>query len=159
MAAGCHGNTGSRCCGNRLFMILPNEIAGNTSLQLSRSVVSVWETEEGRGGGWVGECNIGLIGVCIYSLCERAESERKVGCKGKLTHEGCCEQTGRDVHLSVNLYSWISAFGPLPIAHNKSIKCKYLSLLRPSHSLWEWLCRDTMLLNPAGASWDAHVDV
>lgn len=49
MAAGYHGNTGSRCCGNRLFMISSNEIASNTSLQLSLSMLCVWETEEGRG--------------------------------------------------------------------------------------------------------------
>lgn len=46
-AACCHGNTGSRCCGNRLFMISSNEIARNTSLQLS--CCGVWETEKGRG--------------------------------------------------------------------------------------------------------------
>lgn len=54
MAAGCHGNTGSCCCGNGLFMIMSDEIASNTSLQLSTSVVCVcvWETRGGAGVEW-----------------------------------------------------------------------------------------------------------
>lgn len=130
MAAGCHGNTGSGCCGNRLFMISSNEIASNTSLQLSHC------ERQRRGGGWVGECNTGLIGVCIYSLCERVESEWKVDCKGKLICERCCcEQTGHDrcAYVCLSIY----VLKPMHTFHNKSIKCKYLSLICPGHSLWE----------------------
>lgn len=36
MADGYHGNTVSRNCGNRPFMISPNEIASNTSLPCER---------------------------------------------------------------------------------------------------------------------------
>lgn len=138
MAAGCHGDTGSGCCGNRLFMILSNEIVSNTSLQLSHC------ERQRRGGGWVGECNTGLIGVCIYSLCERVESEWKVDCKGKLICERCCcEQTGHDgcAYVCLSIYT----LEPMHTFHNKSIKCKYLSLICPGQSLWEG-CLILMLL-------------
>lgn len=41
----------------------------------------VWERGR-RGGGWVGECNTGLIGVSIFSLYERVESQWKVTVRG-----------------------------------------------------------------------------
>lgn len=47
MVDGYHGNSVSRNCGNRLFYDMPNEMASNTSLQLSGSV----EYERDRRGG------------------------------------------------------------------------------------------------------------
>lgn len=45
MAPSCHGNIGSGCCGNRLFIISSNEIDSKTSLQLSHTVVHARDRE------------------------------------------------------------------------------------------------------------------
>ncbi len=59
----------------------------------------------------MGECNTGLIGVCIYSLCERVEREQKVDSKGKLDVRGVA--TNRLLYTFVCLPSWTNAVGPL----------------------------------------------
>lgn len=99
------------------------------------------------GGGRVGECNR-LIGVCIYSLCERVEWVRcwlwgEAHARGAIVNRRATICVAYVSVCQSTLYPWINEVGPSVVRNdkanvscNKSIECKifviYRAGLRPT---------------------------